>query len=100
MENENNKEVLLVKSLSHKRANELRSVLTKQVRHVWVYVFETKKADEFDVYIANEWGGKPSITQQSIANELCKDFVPGNEYIETIPEHEFVDITDEVQFSI
>ncbi len=100
MQNENSKEVLLVKSLSHKKANELRSILTKQVRNIWIYVFETKNPEEFDVHIGNEWGGKPTETQQALASELVKDFLPETDSVETLRDHEFVDVTDEVQFSV
>jgi len=97
---ENGKEVLLVKSLSHKRANELRSILTKNINHIWVLVFHTKVEHEFDVYIANEWGGKPSQNQLTEAQTFSNSFSVNSEEPETLRDNDFIDVTDEVQFTL
>lgn len=74
LENESTKESLLAKSLTHAKANELRSLLMKTVKHLWVLVKSTKtnsKDGLFDVYIANEWGSAPTDEQRKLSMVLA-----------------------------
>lgn len=95
--NDDRKEVLLANGLTHRRANELRSMLVKTVKHIWVLVFETTKVDNYDVYIANEWGGTPSKEQKELSMALATGFIDEEQHVDTLRQEEYIDVTDDIQ---
>lgn len=91
------KDVFVAKSLSHKRANELRSLLMKSVKHVWVMVHTTTNPESFNVSIANEWGMTPSDDQKKLAMTLATGLESSSELdAEEVTEDQIIDISDEV----
>lgn len=94
-----NGEVLISSNISHVEANRLRSALTKTVPRVWVLVMNTKDPSLYNVFIANDWGGRPSSKQIELASNV-QNTMNNDVVVDTLRDDEFVDVTDDVQFSL
>ena len=99
MKDENTGEALIISNVTHGDANKLRSALMKTVKRVWVLIKTTKKPEQFNVFIANEWGGKPTVVQLEQATDIKNNMFDDHE-AETVRDEDVIDVTDDVQFTL